>query len=86
MPNANYVKGRNKEYAITKALKKMGYDIAQRTAGSHSPLDVLAIDRDTKSILLIQAKPKSMTPEAKRKLELEYAWLNGEFNVEFSVE
>lgn len=83
MPNKNYVKGRNKEYAICHELREAGYDIVQRTAGSHSPIDIIAIDKVTKSILLVQAKPNNFNSD---KIEKENAWLNGMFKVEFSVE
>jgi Holliday junction resolvase len=41
MPNKNYVKGRNFEYQIKKLYEKMGY-LVFRTAGSHSPADLIA--------------------------------------------
>ena len=84
--NKNYVKGRRKEYKITKKYKDMGYEIAQRSAGSHSPVDVFAIDRDTRTIKLIQAKPDSMSDNAKKKILKENKWLNGLFRVIFEVQ
>ena len=84
--NKNYVKGRRKEYKITKKYKDMGYEIAQRSAGSHSPVDVFAIDRDTRTIRLIQAKPDSMSDNAKKKIIEENKWLNGLFRVVFEVQ
>ena len=84
--NKNYVKGRRKEYKITKKYKDMGYEIAQRSAGSHSPVDVFAIDRDTRTIKLIQAKPDSMSDNAKKKIIEENKWLNGLFRVVFEVQ
>jgi len=57
MPNKNYIKGRKKEYKIMKMFKEAGYDIAQRTAGSHSPIDIFAVDRKNKTIIFIQSKP-----------------------------
>ena len=84
--NKNYVKGRRKEYKITKKYKDMGYEIAQRSAGSHSPVDVFAIDRDTRTIKLIQAKPDSMSDNAKKKIIEENKWLNGLFRVIFEVQ
>lgn len=82
MPNKNYVKGRRKEYKIMKELKKDGFDIAQRTAGSHSPIDVFAINKLTRVIKLIQAKPDDFNS---RKIERELNWLNNIFRVEFEV-
>ena len=50
MPNKNYIKGRRKEYKICKMLREDGYDIVQRTAGSHSPVDIIAICKENKKI------------------------------------
>ena len=46
MPNKNYIKGRRKEYKICKKLIEKGFDIAQRTAGSHSPIDIIVINKN----------------------------------------
>ena len=48
MANKAYQKGRRKEYKVCNELKEEGYDIAQRSAGSHSPIDVWAINKDKK--------------------------------------
>ena len=85
MPNKNYIRGRRKEYQITKKYKDLGYEIAQRSAGSHSPIDVFAIDKETKTIMLIQSKPDSMSDNAKKKIIDEHKWLNGQFKVIFEV-
>lgn len=85
MPNKNYIKGRAKEYKIRTQLLKDGWDIAQRTAGSHSPIDIIAIDKSIKVIKLIQAKPNSMSEKEKRKIEEKERDLNGMFRVEFEV-
>jgi len=82
MPNKNYEKGRRKEYKVCEKLKQEGCEIAQRTAGSHSPFDVIGIDLNDKVIKLIQAKPDNYKSE-----EIEEKWknLNGGFKVEFEV-
>jgi Holliday junction resolvase len=85
MPNKNYIKGRNHEYEIIRHLKQDGYDIAQRTAGSHSQIDVIAINKETKEILLIQAKPNNLSESAIDSLCSSSDWLNGEFKVKFEV-
>jgi len=85
MVNVNYRRGRNKEYRICNQLKKDGFIISQRSAGSHSPVDVFAIHKKKKKILFVQAKPNSMSCAAKKKLEEELSWLNGKFDVEFKV-
>ena len=86
MPNKNYVRGRNKEYRICKELRDAGYTIVQRTAGSHSPFDVIAVHKENRSILFVQAKPDTYTRNQVDKILREMEWLDGEFNVEFDVE
>lgn len=56
MPNKNYVSGRAKEYREMESLRREGYLIVARSAGSHSPIDVWAIDPLKKRIALIQCK------------------------------
>ena len=85
MSNKNYQKGAQREYRIVRKLREAGYHIVQRTAGSHSPFDVIAIDRTFKEIKLIQSKPKSLSENKKKELEKEHDWLNGIFKVDFYV-
>jgi len=86
MPNRNYVKGRKKEYKIRKRLLEEGWDIAQRTAGSHSPIDVIAFHKQRKKILLVQSKPEDFGKKRTDDIKRQNAWLNGLFEVEFVVE
>lgn len=81
----NYQRGRAKEYRMISKLKKEGYDIAQRSAGSHSPIDVFAINKKEQKIKFIQLKPKSMSDNMKTKLEKEHDWLNDEYVCSFEV-
>ena len=53
MVNKNYVSGRRFEYTIKKELQDQGW-IAIRSAGSHSPFDIVAIKGN--KILLLQLK------------------------------
>ena len=85
MPNKNYEAGRRKEYKICNDLKEQGFEIVQRTAGSHSPVDIIAINKNLGEIRLIQAKPDSMAEIAKERLLKENKWLNGWFEVFFEV-
>ncbi len=55
MPNKNYIKGKNYEQELVRTAKKDGF-LAFRSAGSHSPIDVVIIDDEAKIIWLIQAK------------------------------
>lgn len=84
MPNKNYIKGRRKEYKYVKIMRDKGF-IAQRTAGSHSPFDVIAINPETKQIRLIQCKPDSMNATRAQKIRNENKELSGSFEVRFSV-
>jgi Holliday junction resolvase len=85
MPNRNYINGRRKEYKVVHAFKDKGFT-ALRSAGSHSPIDVVAINPDTKKIVLIQCKPKSMSENKKKEIEEKNKKLNGLFEVEFLVD
>ena len=82
MPNKQYVKGRKKEYWIVKNLRRKGYEIVQRTAGSHSPIDVIAINPKTQEILFVQSK-YDMEEKEKLKIEKEMEFLNKLYNVRF---
>jgi hypothetical protein len=43
MPNLAYQRGYNRERKIKQELEGEGYALVVRTAGSHSPVDVIAI-------------------------------------------
>jgi len=83
MPNKNYVKGRRKEYAICEELRKKGFDIVQRTAGSHCPFDVIAIDIKCRAIKLIQSKPTNYKAD---NIINKWKQLNNMFKCEFIVD
>jgi len=86
-----YNKGRRKEYAIIDDLKKQGFDIVQRTAGSHSPIDIIAINIKSRVIKFIQSKRdlsktmKETNQQQKQKIEDEMRSLNNAFRCEFEV-
>ena len=85
MPNKNYLKGRRKEWKTCKELKEDGFIIAQRSAGSHSPIDVFAINKEKKLIKFIQCKPDNYVDDEIMK---EWGWINEEannFKVSFEV-
>lgn len=84
MPNKNYLKGRRKEYSIKWKLEELGM-IALRSAGSHSPIDVIGIDKERKIIKLIQCKPASMSEKAKQAIVEQNKGLQGHFIVTFEV-
>lgn len=87
MPNKNYIKGRRKEYKVCCDFRKMGFTIVQRTAGSHSPFDVIAIDLNNRKIKLIQCKPDSLSKFQRETIEFnqENLRMNGNFSVEFML-
>lgn len=85
MPNYNYINGRNKEYRIINKLREEGYTIVQRTAGSHSCVDILAIHIPLKIIKLVQSKPKNFSNTEKDRILSELKDLNGTFEVKFEI-
>lgn len=85
MGNTNYIKGRKKEYKIMAYLKQIGYDIAQRTAGSHSPIDIFAIDKERKHIKFIQAKPDNYPKSKAEQINKELDYLKGSWEVSFEL-
>ena len=86
MPNKNYQRGRRKEYGVCDKLKKEGFDIVQRSSGSHSPIDVFAINKKTKEIVFIQVKAGVISEKERNKLFEENGWLDGKFDVSFDIE
>jgi Holliday junction resolvase len=85
MSNKHYQKGLKKEYKVKKQLIREGFDIVQRTAGSHSPIDIIAINKVLRVIKLVQCKPESFSQSEKEKIEAEMSWLNAPFRAEFRV-
>ena len=84
MPNKSYRKGYMFEREFVNTARKCGH-ISFRSAGSHSPIDVIVIDPQSKTISLIQAKAKSMCQKEERDLEKKYKHLNGNYKIIFSV-
>lgn len=84
MPNKNYQKGVRKERAFVKYYKSLSC-VSFRSAGSHSPIDVIAINPRERWIKLIQCKPGTMSKKNREKLLMENLNLNGAFQVSFEV-
>lgn len=59
MTNKKYAQGRYAEYAVRNFFKKEGYS-SWRTAGSHGPFDVIAVNSD--EVVLAQVKSFLETP------------------------
>lgn len=80
-----YRKGADYERKLVKEAKEDGL-IAFRSAGSHSPIDVILIDVENKIIDLLQCKAgKSYTESFKQRLRDQYISLSGQFLVRFDV-
>lgn len=84
MPNKNYLKGVRKERKIVNRAREQG-KLAFRSAGSHSPIDVVIIDYRAKKIEFIQCKPDTMSENEKKRLEMALNALNNEFLASFKV-
>jgi len=84
MPNANYIKGRRKEYKVMNDERKKG-NLVIRSAGSHSAVDVISIDVSTRVIKFIQCKPDDMNEGEKNKIMQSMRELNNMFRCEFIV-
>ena len=65
--NRNYKKGYEKERKLVNRFRDKGC-LSFRSAGSHSPIDVFALNPESKLINLIQCKPKSMSKKNKDKI------------------
>lgn len=85
----NYEKGRNKEYRIMSYFRKRDRDnIVIRTAGSHSPFDVVVINKRTRVISLIQSKlrgKENLSKPARQKILDEGNSYGGEYIAEFML-
>lgn len=79
-----YAKGRRFEYQTMHKLEQQGF-IAMRTAGSHSPFDIIAINPATQKILLIQCKAGTITDKAKHLIRNQWKELNGNYELMFDL-
>lgn len=84
MPNKNYLKGVRKERKLVNGARALGL-IAFRSAGSHSPIDVVIIDKKSKQIRLVQCKPDDIREKEKEKLIKEQSDLTDMYSVSFRV-
>ena len=80
----NYQKGVRKERKFVNEARAEGH-ISLRSAGSHSPIDVVIIDHRNKQISLIQCKPNNFSASKTEKLMKDNAHLNGFYYVSFDV-
>ena len=80
----NYQKGANEERRIVNSFREKGW-IALRSAGSHSQIDVVAINSTTKEIKLIQSKKGYLSPKEASSIGNEGLTLNGTYSVTFEL-
>jgi Holliday junction resolvase len=67
--NTNYRKGRAKEYASMRLLEAAGYQTF-RMAGSHSPVDVIGVDRLGLRLIQVKSGRANVTPQERETLQL----------------
>ncbi|MGA1974764.1 MAG: hypothetical protein ABSG92_03935 [Conexivisphaerales archaeon] len=67
---SNYISGRNAEYTIKKMLVSKGFSYVIRSAGSHTPVDLIATDG--RRLLAVQVKKGSYI--SKEEKALFYEW------------
>lgn len=85
MPNSNYRKGADFERKLVKEAREDG-KIAFRSAGSHSPIDVIIIDFKMRMIDLLQCKAGlSYTANFKEKLKQKLSFLDGNYLIKTDV-
>jgi len=69
--NKNYIKGRNAEYYFKKKLESQGYAVI-RTAGSHSPADLIAGNGNLVYAIQVKASKKKLSKDEQNEL-IEFA-------------
>jgi hypothetical protein len=85
MPGAEpYKRGRKKEYKIMAQEKRKG-NIVIRSAGSHSPIDLVSIDTENNKITFIQSKSNLMSAKEKDNIEMGNFMFNGIYECTFEV-
>jgi hypothetical protein len=80
----NYRNGRSKEYRIMDKFRKKDC-VVLRSAGSHSIIDVVAIDPLNSKIYLIQSKVGDLSKPQKERILMEGSKLTGKYEVLFEL-
>jgi HJR/Mrr/RecB family endonuclease len=79
LPNKNYLNGRKFEYKIRDYFESKGY-VVIRSAGSHTPIDLVAFDRF--GVCFIQCKHKKIRlPEIQDFIKLSKKYVEYNFYV-----
>ena len=85
MPNWRYNKGVKKERKFVNEARKKG-QLAFRSAGSHSPIDVCIIDIMNRRVKFVQCKSDNISENQKKRLLERQKYLPGTYEVIFTVE
>lgn len=87
--NRNYVNGSAREYRIMKKLRDEGWEVVERSAGSHGAIDVFAMKTATNTslgqMLLIQCKGGKSAKRERKKAEREMPLMSGLYSVKVEV-
>ena len=79
MPNRNYETGRRFEYKVKKHLESKGYFVL-RSAGSKSPIDLIAVNKHDGYVMMVQCKygNKPAKAEVTKLIEMqkEMVWVD----------
>ena len=81
----NYQKGARKERKLVNEARAAGLT-SFRSAGSHSPIDVIVVNHRTKELWLVQCKPNNFSKSKTDKLLEDNKHLNGTYEVKFIVQ
>jgi Holliday junction resolvase len=65
--NKNYIRGRNAEYYCKKRLEAEGYSVI-RTAGSHSPADLIAANGNMVYAIQVKASRRNLSEKERDEL------------------
>lgn len=84
MPRTNYQRGADKERRIVNFFRERGC-IALRSAGSHSPVDIVVIDKKTHHITLIQSKLNKISTKDREEIQALAQEINGLYEVTFEL-
>jgi len=84
MPNRNYQKGIRKERKLVNDARRRGL-IAFRSAGSHSPIDLVIINPALRSVRLIQCKTQELSDNQVQKILAPMKELNDFYKVCFQI-
>jgi len=84
MPIKRYRKGADEERRIVRLFREKG-SVALRSAGSHSPIDVVVIDHNLREIKLIQSKLGKLSVNKRKSIINNSIKLEGTYKVKFEL-